>query len=148
VIQKVWFRRVWCMAGRWALWSLSEPVRRPSVLSRAWFASIHAPYYRGAGVALTAGPWSLRLGLCRPGLDLEESDDEYSWDDFNLNFEEHLEASLFESGPINNVDDYVGELQIEEVTAFVDTRGERLVAVVYHGGEVEYVRPVEPWAGS
>ena len=35
-MQKVWFGRVWCMAGRWQLLSLEEGLRRPRIVERAW----------------------------------------------------------------------------------------------------------------
>ena len=139
-MHKVWFGRLWCMTGRWQLMSLETGLQRPRIVERTWMRQIYAPYWRGAGVALTAGPWSLRFGLCRPGMDIAEAEDDFDWGDLDYGFDEHLEASLFEPGPDDNIDVDVGELvEAEAVTAFVDTRTNRTVAFVHEGGEVEYV---------
>lgn len=140
-MQKVWFRRVWCMAGRWHLMSFERPLERPRIVERTWMRQIYAPYWRGSGVALTAGPYSLRFGLCRPGMEITEAEDDFDWGEFDYGFDEHLEASLFEAGPTDNVDANIGEqVEPEPVTAFIDSRTYQLTAVVHENGEVEYAR--------
>ena len=140
LMQKVLLNRFWVMSGRWQALRLPEsPLERPRIVGKAWFRSIYAPYWRGAGVGLTVGPYSLRFGTCAKGLDVEESVDEFDWSEFGAGFDEHLEASLFEAGEAN-IDANIGEaVEPELVTAFVDTRTNRLTAVVHEGGEVEYV---------
>ena len=138
-MQKVWFGHLWCMAGRWQLMSLEEGLRRPRIVERAWMRQIYAPYWRGAGVALTVGPWSLRLGTCSPGMEVDESDDEFYWGDLDTHFDEHLIASVFSTIDGPEFDTTAGELvEPEAVTAFVDTRTNQLIAIVHEGGEVEY----------
>lgn len=147
-MQKVWFDRLWVMTGRWQLMSLEEGLERPRIVERAWLRQIYAPYWRGAGVALTVGPYSLRFGLCTPGMEMDESTDEFDWSDFDTHFDEHLDASLFSTVDGTEFDTSAGDLvEPEAVTAFVDTRTNQLVAVVHEGGTVEYVEqkgaPVE-----
>jgi hypothetical protein len=139
-MQKVILNRFWVMSGRWRLMSLHNDAGRPGLVAPAWFRSIYAPYWRGRGVALTLGPWSLRFGRCRPGMEMDESEDDFDWGDLGPNFDEHLEASLFEEGPSIPVDVAErGTAEVELVTAFVDTRTNQLTAIVHTGGEVEYV---------
>lgn len=146
-MHKVFLNRFWVMTGRWRLMSLETPLERPRIVERTWMRQIYAPYWRGEGVALTAGPYSLRFGLCRPGMDIDEATDDFDWGVLDYGFDEHLEASLFEPGPTDNIDIDIGELvEPELVTAFVDTRTNQLTAVVHAGGEVEYIeRKVLPF---
>ena len=147
-MQKVWFGRVWCMTGRWQLMSLQSPLRRPRIVEKAWLRQIYAPYLRGSGMALTVGPWSLRLGTCQPGMDVDESDDEFYWGDLDASFDEHLIASVFSTIEAPEFDTSPGDhVEPEAVTALVDSRTDQLVAVVHDGGEVEYVKE-SPWAAS
>ena len=139
-MQKVWFGRVWCMAGRWQLMSLEEPVDRPRIVERAWLRQIYAPYWRGRGVAFTVGPYSLRLGRCTPGMDITEAEDDFDWGDLDYGFDEHIIASVFSMIDAPEFDTSAGDLvEPELVTAFVDTRTNQLTAVVHQDGEVEYV---------
>jgi hypothetical protein len=151
-MQKVWFGRIWCMTGRWQLMSLESGLRRPRIVEKAWLRQIYAPYLRGGGVALTVGPWSLRFGLCQPGIEVDESDDEFYWGDLDSAFDEHLIASVFSTIDAPEREPYVGEpIVAEPVTAFVDRMTNQLVALVHEGGEVEYVERKEvpreplPW---
>jgi hypothetical protein len=139
-MQKVIWNRFWVMSGRWQALTLPErPLERPRIVEKAWFRSIYAPYWRGAGVGLTVGPYSLRFGTCTKGLDVEESFDEFDWAEFGAGFDEHLEASLFVAGE-DNIDAHIGEaVEPELVTAFIDLRTNQLTAIVHEGGEVEYV---------
>jgi hypothetical protein len=138
-MQKVFLNRFWVMTGRWQLMFLERPVGAPRRLERAWMRSVYAPYWRGSGWALTAGPYSLRFGLCRPGMDIDESADDFDWGEFDAGFDEHLQASVFEAGPIDNIDVDIGEsIEPEPVTALIDVRSNTLIAVVHEGGEVEY----------
>jgi len=146
-MQKVLLNRFWVMAGRWQLMSLESTVERPRIVERAWMRQIYAPYWRGGGVALTVGPYSLRVGTCSPGMEIDESDDSFYWGDLDTHFDEHLEASLFEAGPVDNIDPTIGELTVEPVTALVDTRTNTLVAVVHEGGEVEHIEQ-KGWSGE
>ena len=143
-MQKVWFGRIWCMTGRWQLMSLESPVRRPRIVEKVWLAQIYAPYWRGAGVAFTVGPYSLRLGTCRAGIEVDESDDEFYWGDLDYGFDEHLAASLFEGYGEDNRDATFEAVEPESVTALVDERTRQLIAVVHEGGEVEYEKGVLP----
>lgn len=139
-MQKVWFGRVWVMAGRWHLMSLETPLERPRIVERAWLRQIYAPYWRGSGVALTVGPYSVRFGRCSPGMDIEEAEDDFDWGEFDYGFDEHIIASVFSTIDAPEFDVSAGDLvEPEPVTAFVDTRTNQLVAVVHDGGEVEYV---------
>jgi hypothetical protein len=141
-MHKVWFGRLWCMTGRWQLMSLQRPLERPRIVERAWLRQIYAPYWYGSGVALTVGPWSIRFGTCRPGIEVDEPyepDDEFYWDDFGPSFEEHLDASVFADAGDERLDVTFETVEPELVTAFVDTRTNRLTAVVHEGGEVEYI---------
>jgi hypothetical protein len=96
-MEKVWFRRVWCMTGRWRALSLSErPLKRPRIVERAWLRQIYPPYWYGSGVAIALGPYSVRFGLCRAGMDITEAEDDFDWGEFDYGFDEHLAASLFE----------------------------------------------------
>jgi len=144
-MQKVWFDRVWCMAGRWQLMSLEEGLERPRTIERAWLRQIYAPYWRGTGWALTVGPYSLRFGRCAAGIEIDESDDEFYWGDLDAHFDEHLDASIFDGLGGTGGDEPLPPMEVEAVTAFVDDRNQ-LIAVVHQGGEVEYRKelPREP----
>ena len=134
-MQKVWFNRFWVMTGRWQLMFLERPVGAPRRLERAWMRSVYAPYWRGAGWALTAGPYSLRFGLCRPALEITEQHGDFDWEDIPVG--EHLDASLFEGiGP--EPDTEMAPIEVEPVTALIDVRSNTLIAVVHEGGDVEY----------
>ena len=139
-MKKVILGRFWVMSGRWVALTLPErPLERPKSVAKVWFRSIYAPYWRGAGVGLTVGPYSLRFGTCTKGLDVEESADDFDWSDFETSFGEHLDASLFEAAGEETIDVTFEHVEPELVTAFVDTRTNRLTAIVHDGGEVEYV---------
>lgn len=137
-MQKVILNRFWLMSGRWQAMTLEGEVR-PRFIEKAWFRSIHAPYWRGSGVSVRIGPWSLQCGRCVKGLEVAESDDQFDWTDFEGSFGEHLDASLFETAE-ELIDVHLGDVvEPELVTAFIDKRTNQLTAVVHQGGEVEYV---------
>jgi hypothetical protein len=138
-MHKVWFGRLWCMAGRWQALTLAEsPLERPRIVAKAWMRQIYAPYWYGSGVALTLGPYSLRFGTCRPGMDVATAEDDFDWGEFDAGFDQHLDASVFE-GLDETLDVVFDVVEPELVTAFIDTRTNALTAVVHRDGEVEWV---------
>ncbi len=138
-MQKVILNRFWLMSGRWTAMTLEAEGVRPRFIEKAWFRSIHAPYWRGSGVSIQVGPWALQCGRCTKGLDVAEPEGDFDWTEFEGSFGEHLDASLFEAAE-DNTNAHIGVSVVPEpVTAFVDTRTNYLTAVVHEGGEVEYV---------
>ena len=119
--------------------SLESPVERPRIVERAWMRQIYAPYLRGA---VWPSQWARThcASGAAPGIDIDESDDEFDWGDFDSSFDEHLVASLFSTVDGPEFDVIVGDLvEPEPVTAFVDVRTNQLTAVVHEDGEVEYI---------
>lgn len=66
-IMKQYFGRIWFGFG-----VQSTRTRR---IERAWLQVVHPPYYRGTGVALRLGEYSLRVGTMRANSTYLESEE-------------------------------------------------------------------------
>ena len=71
-MNKVLLETYWFTWGRWY-------GDRPRIISRAWLTSILPPFYRGTGIGLRFGPYSLKFGVCYPRMPF--SVDPYVWVD-------------------------------------------------------------------
>jgi hypothetical protein len=79
-VNKVFLYTYWFMAGR-------ESGERSKVIDRAWLTSILPPFYKGTGINIRIGPWSVKFGVCHPRMPVTV--DEYTYVD---DMEENLEA--------------------------------------------------------
>lgn len=79
-MNKVFLYTYWVMAGR-------ERGVRSKVIDRAWLTSIMPPFYKGTGINIRIGPWSIKFGVCHPRMPVTV--DEYTYID---DMEENLEA--------------------------------------------------------
>lgn len=73
-MKKVFFHTFWCMSG-------VEAGAPSAILARSWLTAIDPPYYRGVGLALRFGRWSVRFGICYPRMPVTADPDDPLFDD-------------------------------------------------------------------
>ena len=79
-MNKVFLDTYWVMAGK-------ERGAKPPIVSRSWLTSVLPPFYKGYGIAIRIGSYSLRFGVCSPRMPVTV--DEYAYVD---DMQENLDA--------------------------------------------------------
>lgn len=73
-MRKVWLHTWWLVAG-------VESGRRSRFIDMAWLTTVNPPYYRGSGVSVRVGRYSMRGGVCYPRIPVLADPDSPDFDD-------------------------------------------------------------------